>query len=343
MIEEELRGAFARHEEQAPALEPLRRAIDTLAARRRRRRTATRTGAAAVVAALTLALPVQLWRGELTLPDQLGGTGTPVAAPQGPLNLLLLGLDQGGGTPGPRADTIMLIHLPADGSQAYLVSIPRDLATDIPGMGKVKFNASYALGGVEGARQAVERLTGVRADAVAEVKLSALGSVTDALGGLPVCLPQSVTSHHTGKVYPAGCRDYSGTQVVDLTRQRYLLPEGALDRDRTGQRVLLALAKKAGDQALLSNIGLVNQLVRTPGITLHTGDLSLLGLAMRLDRVEAAGIVGISQPTFIVVEPGATVSFLQFDPKVAPNLFAALRDDTMNDFVGKHPAFVLQE
>ncbi|GAB4056217.1 LCP family protein [Catellatospora paridis] len=345
MIEEELRGAFARHEEQAPALEPLRRAIDALAARRRRRRTATRTGAAAVVVALALALPVQLWRGELTLPAQLGGTGIPVAVPQGPLNLLLLGLDEGGpnSTNRSRADTYMLIHLPADGSQAYLVSIERDVITDTPGMGKIKIAGTYALGGAEGARQAVEQLTGVRADAVAEVKLSAMQSVTDALGGLSVCLPETVKSSHTGKAYPAGCRKYSGTQVVDLARQRRNLPNGAYDRDRIVQRVLLALAKEASDRALLSNIGLVNQLVGTPGITLHTGDLSVLGLAVRLDRVEAAGIIGVSQPTFLSLQLGNGEIVEQLDPKVAPDLSAALRDGTMNDFVSKHPSWVLQE
>ncbi|GAA1367127.1 LCP family protein [Catellatospora chokoriensis] len=342
MIEEELRGAFARHEEQAPALEPLRRTIDTLAARRRRRRTATRTGAAAVVVALALALPVQLWRGELSLPAQLGGTGSPVAAPQGPLNLLLLGLDRRGTMTDSRADTIMLVHLPADGSEAYLVSIERDVATDIPGEGKNKINASYFYGGAEGVRQAVERLTGVRADAVAEVEFSALRSVTDTLGGLPVCLPRLVTSQHTGKAYPAGCQDYSGAQVADLVRQRWGTPHGAYDRDRIGQRVLLGLAKRAGDLAVLRDIGKVNQLVRTPGITLHTGDLSLLGLAMRLDRVEAAGIIGISQPTFHGGTSGGQ-AFEQLDPKVAPDLLAALRNDAMGEFVIKYPSWVLQE
>lgn len=342
MIEEELREAFARHEEQAPPLDPLRRAIDVLAARRRRRRTATRTGVTAVVAALALALPVQLWRGELPVPERVGiGTASPVA-PSGPLNLLLLGLDRRGTMTDSRADTIMLVHLPADGSQAYLVSFERDLATDIPGVGKTKINASYTHGGAAGARQAVERLTGVRANAVAEVEFSALRSVTDALGGLPVCLPQRVTSQHTGEVFAAGCRGYSGAQVADLVRQRRNLPQGAHDRDRIGQRVLLGLARKAGDRALLSDFGLVSKLVSTPGITLHSGDLSLLGLAMRLDRVEAAGIVGISQPTLNGAMSGGVYYELP-DAEATPLLFAALRDDTMHAFVAARPDWVLQE
>ncbi|GAA2350652.1 hypothetical protein Cme02nite_23740 [Catellatospora methionotrophica] len=342
MIEDELREAFARHEAQAPPLDPLRRAIDGLAARRRRRRTVTRTGAAAVAVALALALPVQLWRGGLEVPLPLGVGASTTAAPSGPLNLLLLGLDGSGSVRNARTDTIMLVHLPADGSQAYLVSIERDLATDMPGVGTTKINGVYSRGGVEAARDAVQRLTGIRADAVAEVEFSALRSVTDTLGGLPVCLPEPMRSQHTGALFPAGCRDYTGDQVQDLMRQRKILLHGGYDRDRVGQRVLLGLAKKAGDRSLLSDFWVVSQLARTPGITLHTGDLSLLGLAMRLDRVEAADIVGISQPTFYVTKIDG-VFYEQLDPAVAPGLFRALRDDTMSAFAQAHPAWVLQE
>ncbi|MEV0456142.1 LCP family protein [Catellatospora methionotrophica] len=342
MIEDELREAFARHEAQAPALGPLRRAIDGLAARRRRRRAVTRTGAAAVAVALALALPVQLWRGQFEVPLPLGVGASDTVAPSGPLNLLLLGLDRRGTMRDSRADTIMLIHLPADGSQAYLVSFVRDLATDLPGFGKIKINGAYTLGGVEAARNAVQRLTGIRADAVAEVEFDALRGVADALGGLPVCLPQRITSQHTGAVFPTGCRDYTGTQVADLMRQRRDLPHGAYDRDRIGQRVLLGLAAKAGSRSLLSDFGLVSQLARTPGITLHAGDLSLLGLAMRLNRAEAGDIVGISQPTYNGTKIGG-VFYEQLDPAVAPRLFQALRDDTMGAFAQAHPDWVLQE
>ncbi|WP_155369148.1 LCP family protein [Catellatospora vulcania] len=342
MIEEELREAFARHEEQAPPLDPLRRAIDALAARRRRRRTATRSGAAAVAMALALAVPVQLWRGDLLPSIPLVGSDSVAAAPTGPLNLLLLGLDQRGDMGDARADTIMLVHLPADGSAAYLVSIERDVAVEIPGEGRRKINGAYTVGGAQGARQVVERLTGVRVDAVAEVGFAALRPVIDALGPLPFCLPQRVTSQHTGRFYPAGCREHTGAEVEDLVRQRQGMPHGGYDRDRIGQRVLLGLVKKAGDRALLSDFGMVSRLASTPGITLHTGDLSLLGLAMRLDRVEAADVVGVSQPTFRPVTYDGW-PYEQLDPQVAPELFAALRGDTMNEFVLLHPAWVIQK
>ena len=58
MIEEELRATFARHEELAPAVGPLRAAIDRIAARRRRRRLAVRTPGAALAVLAVVAVPM---------------------------------------------------------------------------------------------------------------------------------------------------------------------------------------------------------------------------------------------------------------------------------------------
>jgi anionic cell wall polymer biosynthesis LytR-Cps2A-Psr (LCP) family protein len=48
---------------------------------------------------------------------------------------------------GQRADTIMVVHLPADRKSAYLISIPRDSWVPIPGYGQDKINAALAFGG----------------------------------------------------------------------------------------------------------------------------------------------------------------------------------------------------
>jgi len=73
----------------------------------------------------------------------------------GPINLLLLGLDfrDNGQNDLVRADTIIILHIPASHDQAYLVSIPRDLYVKIPDYPKNKFkgystkiNAAFAYG-----------------------------------------------------------------------------------------------------------------------------------------------------------------------------------------------------
>ena len=58
-----------------------------------------------------------------------------------------------------RADTIMLVHLPADRKRIYLVSFPRD-ATTIQGHGNAKLNAAFSFGGPPLLIATMERLTG---------------------------------------------------------------------------------------------------------------------------------------------------------------------------------------
>jgi hypothetical protein len=159
-----------------------------------------------------------------------------------------------------RGSWLSRVFLRADPGEA--LAVPVDHA-------QRAINATYHFGGARGTREAVERLTGARVDAVAEVRFSAMRSLTDALGGVPVCLPAPVTSQ-------------------------------------------------------------------------HTGELSLLGLAQRLDRVEVAGIVG-SASRRSTRSTSTARCFEQLDPEVAPQLLAALRADTLDVFAGAHPDWVLQE
>ena len=41
-------------------------------------------------------------------------------------------------------DTMMIVHIPANGARATLISLPRDSYVDIPGYGKNKLNSAYA-------------------------------------------------------------------------------------------------------------------------------------------------------------------------------------------------------
>ncbi len=72
----------------------------------------------------------------------------------GPINFLLLGMDQRlGSNDLIRADTIIIVHIPADHQTAYLVSLPRDAEVQIPAYpdtgfrGELtKINAAFAFG-----------------------------------------------------------------------------------------------------------------------------------------------------------------------------------------------------
>ncbi len=103
------------------------------------------------------------------------------------------------------SDTIMLLHVPADGGAAVAFSIPRDSYVDIPGYRRDKINAAYPAKKAEAAEQlvgrrgarsgpgarpesaeagrralvgAVEELTGLTVDHYAEINLVGFHSLT---------------------------------------------------------------------------------------------------------------------------------------------------------------------
>ena len=78
----------------------------------------------------------------------------------------------------------MLLYVPPTG-RAALISVPRDSYVAIPGHGKNKINASYALGGPELLVETVEQNTGLHVDGFAEIGLRD--------PGLPPKLVESLT------------------------------------------------------------------------------------------------------------------------------------------------------
>src|SRR4029078_2774279 len=59
-----------------------------------------------------------------------------------------------------RSDTILLLHVPANGARPTLVSLPRDSYVPIPGHAYNKLNAAYAFGGPKLLVQTVQHVTG---------------------------------------------------------------------------------------------------------------------------------------------------------------------------------------
>ena len=90
-----------------------------------------------------------------------------------PQNILILGSDKRAGAefaedPG-RSDTTMLLRLDPDNDAIALMSIPRDLKAEVPGVGTAKFAEAYAYGGPKLALQTVKNLTGLRINHVVNV------------------------------------------------------------------------------------------------------------------------------------------------------------------------------
>ncbi|MFI2648658.1 LCP family protein [Micromonospora fulviviridis] len=342
MIEDDLRAAFARREALTPPTGPVRAAIDRAVVRRRRRRLRLRLAgtALAVVAAALAGFTAIAPRP----PETANLLATPSPPPTGALNVLLLGLDQAGA--GRRADSVLLVHVPADRSRLYLVSLPRDLLVPIPGRGTDKLNASFAFGagpagkdlaaGYRATRQVVAQLTGVRIDAGAVLTYRATRELTDAVGGVPVCLPTPVRSHHTHRTYPAGCQRLDGAAAVDVLRQRYGLPDAGLDRDRNAGRYAAGLLTQIREQGVLTNPVLLNRLITQvgSGLVTDTGETSLLTLVSAAGKTATVEPVAVGLPVrYTDREPYG----FRLDPALAPGFLDALRADRLGEWTAAHP------
>ncbi|WP_430499246.1 LCP family protein [Micromonospora trifolii] len=346
MIEDDLRAAFARHEPLTPSTGPLRVAIDRLAAVRRRRR--QRFQAAGVTLALLGALGVGVPQLRPDRPAEGPSlSGQPAGAQSGALNVLLLGVDGFGEQPSYRlADSVLLVHIPADRSRPYLISLPRDLEVSIPGRGIEKLNSAFYTGageprpdldaGYDLTRQVVADLTGVRVDAGAVLTFAGLRRITEAVDGVEVCLPKEVRSWHTRRTFPAGCQMLDGAASVDLLRQRRYLPDGASDRDRNAQRYVAGLVRRAVTQDVLTSPVRLTALLSAAGKGLAVDDdgLPLTRLVAVLPELKSVDPVGLSLP---VGPPAGNASRLPLDPKQGPEFLAALREDRVAQWVAQHP------
>jgi anionic cell wall polymer biosynthesis LytR-Cps2A-Psr (LCP) family protein len=327
MIEELLRETFTRHEALAPESEEVRTRIEAVA-RQRRRKGYVIKGTAAVVAAFALlvagvSVNLERLRDGAPLPP----AQAVLTRPTGPLTLLLVGLDQSSDRQ-PRADTVLLAHLPAHGEQAYLISVPRAGSAASTRAGWVaEFNRH-----------------GIVLDGAVEVEYRGFVAVTDAAGGVDLCVDRRVVSEHWGiddqgrfvspaeggrpMVYEPGCRRFTGVQALDYLRQRKGLPDGDRGRQRHVRRYLTALLDRlAADdpQRVLAVLAAAGDAVRV-----DTGRRSLLDLVLMTRGLTSRDVVSIGAPG---TEAGELAP-------AAEGLWTALRSGTLPTWVVANPDHV---
>jgi LCP family protein required for cell wall assembly len=204
---------------------------------------------------------------------------------------------------GVNTDTMILVHVPADGSQASFVSFPRDSLVDIPGYGKHKLNAAYAYGyyqeadddaadaerqasGAQLLIQTISGLTGLSIDHYAEVDLLGFFKLTEVVGGVEVNLCAPVKEANSGVDLPAGVQTIQGGQALSFVRQRYDLPRGDLDRIVRQQTFMAGMLRKMLSDNVLLDLGKQRRLVEAAAdsVTVDEG-LKLLDLAAQMQSV----------------------------------------------------------
>lgn len=187
-------------------------------------------------------------------------------------------------------DTIILIRVPNDGSGATAVSLPRDTYVATPN-GNMKLNGVYGTAKFEEEQKIAERrtepadaeqeksdeeaskqagrqalihsvadLTGITVDHYAEIGLLGFVLLTDAVGGVDVCLKEKVKEPLSGADFPKGRSTLKGSQALSFVRQRHGLPRGDLDRITRQQAYMASLVNKVLSSKTLTDPSALNRI-----------------------------------------------------------------------------------
>ncbi|MGX6604651.1 LCP family protein [Micromonosporaceae bacterium Da 78-11] len=272
----------------------------------------------------------------------------PVKAVEGAMNILLVGSDSRDPDAKEdqanawRADTLIVMHIPADHSSAQLVSIPRDLWVNIPSSNsaacdsgsRAKINAAFAFGGIPRAVHTVECMTDVHIDHVMAIDFGGFKEVTDALGGVDLKVDQTITSiHKPHRVFTKGMMHMNGDQALDWVRQRKQFARGDFARMQHQQEFLKALMDKAASGGTLSNPAKLNSFLKavTVAVTVDL-DFSLSDAAVQFRNIRGSNLTFITSPN----KGSATVSgqsVVLADRDKAIALYKAVAADTMTDWM----------
>ncbi|MEJ7798324.1 MAG: LCP family protein [Solirubrobacteraceae bacterium] len=219
--------------------------------------TAAATWVALAIVAFLISAQIQQGKVGAETNQLLGGSGYPLWSPT---NVLVLGSDQrtegtrepGAQTSTGRADSVMLMRV--GGGANSRLSIARDTIVDIPGRGRDKINASFALGGPALATQTVEAYTGVDVNHVVVVSFEDFPALIDAMGGITYrggCVVSRINGGFRNGGYtlrlPAGKSHIDGKQALALARTRKndcARNENDLTRARRQQKVISAMKSR---------------------------------------------------------------------------------------------------
>ncbi|CRH87909.1 Membrane-bound protein lytR [Chlamydia trachomatis] len=196
------------------------------------------------------------------LSDRKGTAGT---------TYLIVGSDERGKTisddaDGQRADTIMLLHKPRSGN-ASLISLPRDAWVPVEGYGNAKLNASFSWGGQKLLVQTVQNYTGLTIDHYVQIGMDGVKDLTDAVGGVNLCLkrssiisesisedsagnstlvdPESALTWSWTEGEEESCQNADGDTALAFSRMRKADVAGDIGRGLRQRQVIGAIMNKA--------------------------------------------------------------------------------------------------
>jgi LCP family protein required for cell wall assembly len=286
-----------------------------------------------------------------------------IGAIEGGVNLFLAGTDaceeqyaklfgdrcSGSDAEGELNDVNMLVHISDNPRRVTVISFPRDLMVPIPSctaedgsqteaMSKQMLNTAYTYGGLNCVVQTVAQLTGLDIQYAAKVTWGGVIEITNAIGGVDVCLANGIKDPYTGIDWPAGTRNIQGMDALQFLRTRHGVGNGGdLGRISNQQQYMSRLARKLVSEEVLTNPGTLYKLATTavdnitPSQTL-TNPLTLVQIALAVKNVPFNEIVFIQYP---VVDDPYDVNRVVPNDSAAEELWAALEANQTLQLTGE--------
>jgi LCP family protein required for cell wall assembly len=255
----------------------------------------------------------------------------------GGFNMLVVGTDNDpdqGTTFGVRDATLndvnILIHVSADHTNATAVSIPRDLVVPIPACEKADGSGSYSAmsaqpinnawsyGGLSCVVQTVQSLTGVDVQYSAAVSFNGVIEMSNAIGGVPVCVNRAVKDRFTGLDLPAGTSTLQGDQALAFLRTRHGVGDGSdLGRISSQQVFLSSMLRTIKSNDTLGSLPRLYKLARAATSNMKLSE-SLNNVQTMVQMGRALQHLSLDQVNFVQY-PGSTEGTGVYAGKVQPS------------------------
>lgn len=284
---------------------------------------------------------------ETAFPEEATRPTRPAAA-EGATNILLMGSDERAtdtgadaapsDADGSRSDTLMLMHIPKDRQNIYVMSIMRDTWTEIPGHGEHKVNAAMSLGGVPLVVQTVETMFDAPIDHVVMVDFEGFKGLTDALGGVTVNNPVAFQSRGSGgEFFEQGNINLDGESALKFVRERYAFSDGDYQRVRNQQLFIKAVMSEFLSRETLTDPAKISRIVNeiSPYLSVNEEfDASTVGsLALSLQSVRTSDVEFFTLPNLGIGTSADGQSIIVKDDAAIAEIAAALDEGSLGEYL----------
>jgi LCP family protein required for cell wall assembly len=286
-------------------------------------------------------------------------TGEPIPDSGNPLNILILGSDDGDNVPTVaddladgtwtkgvhRSDTIILVHVPADRKSVQVISIPRDAWVRVPTFpgdvrGKAKINAAFSWGGPALAVRTIQKFTDLHIDHLAMIDWNGFKGLTDALGGVRVYVPETFTDDSQHVTWHKGWQTLNGETALQYVRTRHGLANGDFGLIQRQQNFLRTILDSVLSTGTLLNpiklarvVGTISSFVQVDD-TWSTGEIRDLAWSSRDLR---AGNVQFTTAPLGSYDRVDGQSIVRLDTSKCKKLFRAFDHGDLTEYLKDHP------